>query len=240
MIPVLNQKPREHSETPRKQAISPAGQISLAGPWQGCRPETRVRTMKLDRIFFLACLAIVLRLGIDGALAQSSFEIQKPSDNWQVPGEIQVPTGPWQEPGEIQVPKGIEAVKAVEESSCIRRVTVVGDALFDFDKSELRPDAEETLVAAGPEIARAGTGKVTVTGHTDSKGSDAYNDQLSEARAKTVRDWLGENGFVPADTPVEGRGERQPIAANENADGSDSPEGRQQNRRVEVEIDNCS
>ena len=175
----------------------------------------------------------------ESALAQSSFEIQKPSDNWQVPGEIQVPTGPWQEPGDIQIPKGIQAVKSVEESACLRRITVVGDALFDFDKSDLRSDAEETLVAAGPEIGKAGTGKLTITGHTDSKGSDAYNDQLSEARARTVRDWLGGKGFIPADTPFVGRGERQPVAPNENADGSDNPAGRQQNRRVEVEIDSC-
>jgi outer membrane protein OmpA-like peptidoglycan-associated protein len=175
----------------------------------------------------------------DGALAQSSFEIQTPSGSWQVPGEIQVPTGPWQEPGDIQIPKGIQAVKSVEESACLRRITVVGDALFDFDKSDLRPDAEETLVAAGPEIAKAGTGKLTITGHTDSKGSDAYNDQLSEARARTVRDWLVGKGIIPAETAFAGRGERQPIASNENADGSDNPEGRQQNRRVEVEIDSC-
>lgn len=176
----------------------------------------------------------------ESALAQSSFEIQAPSGNWQVPGEIQVPTGPWQEPGDIQVPKGIQAVKSVEESACLRRITVVGDALFDFDKSDLRADAEETLVAAGPEIARAGDGKLTITGHTDSKGSDAYNDELSEARARTVRDWLGTKGFIPADTPFVGRGERRPIAPNENADGSDNSAGRQQNRRVEVEIDSCA
>ena len=185
--------------------------------------------------FFLASFAAAG----ESALAQSSFEIQKPSDNWQVPGEIQVPTGPWQEPGDIQIPKGIQAVKSVEESACLRRITVVGDALFDFDKSDLRSDAEETLVAAGPEIGKAGTGKLTITGHTDSKGSDAYNDQLSEARARTVRDWLGGKGFIPADTPFAGRGERQPIAPNENADGSDNPAGRQRNRRVEVEIDSC-
>jgi outer membrane protein OmpA-like peptidoglycan-associated protein len=193
--------------------------------------------MKFPRalFFFLASFAAAG----DGALAQSSFELQKPSDNWQVPGEIQVPTGPWQEPGDIQVPKGIQAVKLVEESACLRRITVVGDALFDFDKSDLRSDAEETLVAAGPEIGQTGTGRLTITGHTDSKGSDAYNDRLSEARARTVRDWLGAKGFIPAGTSFVGRGERQPVAPNENTDGSDNPEGRQQNRRVEVEIDSC-
>ena len=109
----------------------------------------------------------------------------------------------------------------------------------DVHRGERAQVAEETLVAAGPEIAKIGTGKLTIIGHTDSKGSDDYNDRLSEARARTVRDWLGGKGFVPAETSVEGRGERQPVAPNENADGSDNPEGRQQNRRVEIEIDAC-
>ena len=185
--------------------------------------------------FFLASFAAAG----ESALAQSTFDVQTPFGNWQVPGEIQVPTGPWQEPGDIQIPKGIQAVKSVEESACLRRITVVGDALFDFDKSDLRSDAEVTLVAAGPEIAKAGTGRLKITGHTDSKGSEAYNDQLSEARARTVRDWLSTKDFIPADTAFVGRGERQPVATNENADGSDNPVGRQQNRRVEVEIDSC-
>ncbi len=159
---------------------------------------------------------------------------------WQTPGEIQAPKGDWQVPGDIQVPKGIEAVKGEDAGKCVRRVTVVGDALFDFDKSTLRNDAEVTLAAAGPEIAKAGGHKVTVIGHTDAIGSDAYNDRLSEARARTVRDWLTGHAFVPADTGIKGMGKRQPIAANIKSDGSDDPIGRQKNRRVEVDIDTCS
>ena len=138
------------------------------------------------------------------------------------------------------MPTGIQAVKEQEDGKCIRRVTVVGDALFDFDKSALRSDAEVTLAAAGPEIAKAGGHKVTVIGHTDAKGGDAYNDRLSEARARTVRDWLASHAFVPPATSIKGMGERQPIAANSKPDGSDDPAGRQKNRRVEVEIDTCS
>lgn len=77
-------------------------------------------------------------------------------------------------------------------------------------------------------------------GHTDAIGSDDYNDRLSEARAKTVRDWLASHAFVPAETGIKGMGKRQPIAANSKPDGSDDPEGRQKNRRVEVDIDTCS
>lgn len=163
----------------------------------------------------------------------------KTPGEFQVPGEIQVPKGKWQVPGDIQVPKGIAAVKEQEDGKCIRRVTVVGDALFDFNKSDLRSDAEVTLAAAGPEISKAGGHKVTIIGHTDAVGGDAYNDRLSEARAKTVRDWLASHAFVPTSTAIKGMGERQPIAANTKPDGSDDPEGRQKNRRVEVDIDTC-
>ena len=108
-------------------------------------------------------------------------EIQRPRDVWQTPGEIQKPREIWQQPGEIQVPKGIQAVKAVVISGCERRLSVVGDALFDFDKANLRPEAEETLLSAAPEIRKLDGKPSRVEGHTDSKGGDAYNMRLSEA-----------------------------------------------------------
>ena len=75
--------------------------------------------------------ALMLGLGI--AQAQD-LEVQQPKGTWQQPKEIQVPKGPWQEPGEIQVPKGIQAVSTIKEE-CEERLSVVADALFDFDKS---------------------------------------------------------------------------------------------------------
>jgi OOP family OmpA-OmpF porin len=77
-------------------------------------------------------------------------------------------------------------------------VTVVADALFDFDKSVLRNDAVETLTAVGPEIAKAGKHPLVVEGYTDAIGSDAYNLKLSEERARAVRDWLARQGFIGA------------------------------------------
>jgi outer membrane protein OmpA-like peptidoglycan-associated protein len=170
---------------------------------------------------------------------QRSGEIQQPRGNWQQPGEIQQPKGPWLQPGEIQVPKGIEAVRTAA-NGCERRLSVVGDALFDFDKSSLRQDAEETLAAAGPEIAKLGGKAARVEGHTDAVGSDAYNQRLSEARATTVRDWLAKRGLVPATTPIKGLGKTMPIAPNTTADGRDDPQGRQKNRRVDVVFEGCA
>jgi outer membrane protein OmpA-like peptidoglycan-associated protein len=184
-----------------------------------------------------------------GAIQQPG-EVQKPSGNWQTPGpiqkageiqkpgEIQEPKGPWIKPGEIQVPKGIEAVR-VTINGCENRLSVFADALFDFDKASLRPDAEATLRAALPEIAKAQGKPAYVEGHTDGKGSDAYNMKLSEARGRTVRDWLGANGAIPAATPIKAYGKRMPIAPNTTPDGQDDPEGRQKNRRVEIVFETC-
>jgi outer membrane protein OmpA-like peptidoglycan-associated protein len=165
-------------------------------------------------------------------------EIQQPKGPWLVPGEIQQPKGPWQKPGEIQVPKGIEAVKAVDRK-CERRLQVVADALFEFDRSTLSADAEQTLNALLPEIARAGSQRALVEGHTDAVGGADYNQTLSEARATTVRDWLVLHKALPAGTPIKGYGKTRPVAPNAHPDGSDDPAGRQRNRRVEVVLDTC-
>lgn len=181
-------------------------------------------------------LAFLLLLAMPAA---GQYEVQQPKDKWQKPGEIQQPKGTWQQPGEIQVPKGIQAIKTAEEK-CTKRFQVVADALFEFDKATLTPDAEETLNALLPLLAKAGRHPVTVEGHTDSKGADAYNKTLSEERAKTVRDWLVSKDAVPPGTAaVMGWGERRPIAPNAKPDGSDDPEGRQKNRRVEIVLDLC-
>jgi outer membrane protein OmpA-like peptidoglycan-associated protein len=171
--------------------------------------------------------------------ASAQYEIRQPTGPWRVPGEIQQPKGPWQTPGDIQVPKGIKAVNTIT-TGCERRLSVVGDALFAFDKANLRPDAEETLAAAGPEIAKLGGKPARIEGHTDAIGSDAYNMKLSEARALTVRNWLATRSIVPQATPIKGYGKTKPVAPNQTNDGHDNPEGRQKNRRVEVVFDTCA
>lgn len=170
--------------------------------------------------------------------AAAQHEIQKPRDTWQTPKEIQQPKGTWQQPGEIQVPKGIQAIRT-EEERCSKRFLVGADALFEFDQATLTPDAAETLEALVPLLAKAGKHPVTVEGHTDAKGSDSYNQTLSEKRARSVKDWLVAHGAVPATTVTAGWGERRPVAPNARPDGSDDPAGRQKNRRVEVVLNTC-
>jgi len=116
--------------------------------------------------------------------------------------------------------------------------TVPENVLFDFDQSDLRPDAEEALAGIAEVLAFYEGEPVTIIGHTDSKGTDEYNINLSQERAATVLGALIDDHDIPADRlSDEGRGEAEPVAPNENDDGSDNPEGRQQNRRVEFCIE---
>lgn len=116
------------------------------------------------------------------------------------------------------------------------RIELQADVLFDFDKSVLRAEAESALGKVA-EVIRSQPGTVAVEGFTDSKGSDAYNRRLSEGRAASVRTWLSSEGGVPAARiSARGLGEARPVAPNTKPDGSDDPEGRRQNRRVEIAI----
>jgi outer membrane protein OmpA-like peptidoglycan-associated protein len=77
----------------------------------------------------------------------------------------------------------------------------------------------------------------TIDGHTDGKGQADYNQKLSERRAKSVMEWLAKQGGVPASQmAARGFGMAKPIAPNTKKDGSDDPDGRQKNRRVEIRV----
>lgn len=117
------------------------------------------------------------------------------------------------------------------------RLTLSADVLFDFDKWAIRPDARPALAQVAA-VLRGHPGRpVTVEGHTDSKGSDAYNQRLSERRAGSVRVWLTDIERVRGQAwLVRGHGETRPMAPNETPDGRDDPAGRQKNRRVEIVI----
>lgn len=117
-------------------------------------------------------------------------------------------------------------------------ITLPSDVLFDFDKTDIKPEAANTLKTLAVVIRAKPNARVHILGHTDSKGSDSYNMELSKKRAESVIRWLVEKEALPSEQmkPM-GYGETKPVAKNENADGSDNPEGRAKNRRVEVLID---
>lgn len=131
--------------------------------------------------------------------------------------------------------KSLQELGATEEGGQIR-VTLPGDVLFDFDKSDIRADARPVLDQLAEILLVMPDEPVAITGHTDAKGSDDYNQSLSEARAASVRDWLADLGVDTDRMSSDGAGEAQPVVPNQKADGSDDPEGRQKNRRVEFLI----
>ena len=122
----------------------------------------------------------------------------------------------------------------VKETATETRIELPADILFDFDKDQIRPGAEPTLRQAPELIRKSAKGAVCIEGHTDAKGKDAYNLALSQRRARSVQKWLVDEGRVNARFDIQGFGKSRPAAPNTKSDGSDDPEGRQRNRRVEI------
>ena len=140
----------------------------------------------------------------------------------------------------VGVTRGIESVlKDLGAKVTDReiRIELAADVLFDFDKHDLRPEAVPSLEKVA-EVLRSRAGSpVTIEGHTDGKGSDSYNQPLSEKRAQAVREWLVKNGGASATRiTTKGWGKSRPIVPNARPDGSDDPEGRKKNRRVEITL----
>jgi len=117
------------------------------------------------------------------------------------------------------------------------RAIVIKNIYYEFDKSNLTPEAETTLdttlvnlLAENPSLI------IEISSHTDSKGADSYNERLSQNRAESVVRHLTKRGVAPNRLRAKGYGESQPIANNKNEDGSDNPEGRALNRRTEFKV----
>ena len=127
----------------------------------------------------------------------------------------------------------VESLKPVE--SCGTLITLEDGVLFDFGKSEIRSDASQPLKKLADVLNNAKVPAAHIYGHTDSISDEAFNQQLSEARANAVSGELKKDG-VTATMDATGYGESKPVAPNENADGSDNPAGRALNRRVEIFI----
>ena len=115
-------------------------------------------------------------------------------------------------------------------ASVRQSVVIQADALFDFDKSVLRPDGRQSIDDAVAKLRGVDLELVIATGHTDSVGTDAYNQALSERRAAAVKDYLVSKGIPAAKVTTIGKGETQPVATNKTS------EGRQKNRRVDIEF----
>ncbi|PID82277.1 MAG: hypothetical protein CSB16_02150 [Clostridiales bacterium] len=125
--------------------------------------------------------------------------------------------------------------KLKRSNICGIRIVFDDSVLFDFDKFDLRPEGKEVIKNVVKTVNELNINSIEVHGHTDSIGTDEYNQELSENRAKTVKDYAIELN-IKSNVVAQGFGESMPVAPNENSDGSDNPSGRQANRRVEFFI----
>lgn len=115
-------------------------------------------------------------------------------------------------------------------ASVKQAVVIQADALFDFDKSVVRPDGKKNIDDALAKLKGVDVEMVIATGHTDSVGTEAYNQKLSERRAAAVKEYLVSKGIPASKITTLGKGESQPVATNK------TKEGRQKNRRVDIEF----
>ena len=113
-------------------------------------------------------------------------------------------------------------------------IVTLGDVLFDTGQATLKPGADLQINRLATYLSNNPRTRVLIEGHTDSRGSDAYNEGLSERRARAVATALETRGIAADQIQTAGRGKAFPVATN------DTPAGRQQNRRVEIVFSDAS
>jgi OmpA-OmpF porin, OOP family len=153
--------------------------------------------------------------GCDGALAQAA----------PAPAPAAAPAAPAARP-----PAPAAAPTPAPQPPAATKVTYAADAFFDFDKSVLKPEGRAKLDDLISKVKDINLEVIIAVGHTDSVGTDAYNQRLSVRRAEAVKAYLVSKGIEKNRVYTEGKGEKQPVADNKTA------EGRAKNRRVEIEV----
>ncbi len=121
-------------------------------------------------------------------------------------------------------------VPVAPAAPAVEKVSFAADAFFDFDKAVLKPEGKAKLDDLADKVKGLNLEVIIATGHTDSRGTDAYNQKLSVKRADAVKTYLTGKGIEASRVYTEGKGEAQPVADNKSDDG------RAKNRRVEIEV----
>ena len=127
-------------------------------------------------------------------------------------------------------PAAAPAAAAAPAPAVATKVTYAADAFFDFDKAVLKPEGKAKLDDLVSKVKGINLEVIIAVGHTDSVGSDAYNQKLSVRRSEAVKAYLVSKGIEKNRVYTEGKGEKQPVADNKTKDG------RAKNRRVEIEV----
>lgn len=160
--------------------------------------------------------------GCDGAL-KAAAPAPAPA-----PAVAPKPSAPAPAPAPAAAPTAPPVVAPAAPTS--EKVTFAADAFFDFDKSVLKPEGKAKLDDLVSKMSGINLEVIIAVGHTDSVGSDAYNQKLSVRRSEAVKAYLVSKGVEKNRVYTEGKGEKQPVADNKTT------EGRAKNRRVEIEV----
>ena len=164
-------------------------------------------------------------------------ELVSPPVDLQVPPPLDLKFQTMDLQFSVEDVKGAVQALAVKETATEVKIELAGDVLFDFDKSDIRSEAEAALQRVAELIKQYPRSSVSIDGYTDGKGANAYNLRLSDKRAAAVKNWLVHQGGIDGKRiKTKGWGQVNPIAPNTNPDGSDNPAGRQKNRRVEITV----
>ncbi|PZP29329.1 MAG: hypothetical protein DI603_16785 [Roseateles depolymerans] len=210
---------------------------------------------KLNRVASLFAVAAIAAVTASSALAQSVDNWRATDgtvwkngtneycwrDNFWTPataakgcdGEIKpVPKVEPPKPVAPPPPAPVEPPKPVTPppAPVSEKVTFAADTFFDFDKATLKPEGVSKLDDLVSKIKGINLEVIIAVGHTDSVGSDAYNQKLSIRRSEAVKAYLVSKGIEPNRVYTEGKGKKQPVADNKTA------EGRAKNRRTEIEV----
>jgi OmpA-OmpF porin, OOP family len=212
---------------------------------------------KLNRVASLMSVAAVAAFASSGAFAQAAPAApQKTIDNWRATDGTPWKNGTgeycWRDtswtpatahPDCDGALKPVQAVApppaaapapapapAPVPAPVSEKVTFAADAFFDFDKAVLKPEAKAKLDDLVAKTGGINLEVIIAVGHTDSVGSDEYNQKLSIKRSESVKEYLVSKGVEKNRVYTEGKGEKQPVADNKTA------EGRAKNRRVEIEV----
>ena len=161
-------------------------------------------------------------VGCDGALVQAAAA--------PAPAPMPAPAAAPAAPAARPAPAPAPAPAAAPQPPAATKVTYAADAFFDFDKSVLKPEGKAKLDDLVGKVKDINLEVIIAVGHTDSVGTDAYNQRLSVRRAESVKAYLVSKGIEKNRVYTEGKGEKQPVADNKTA------EGRAKNRRVEIEV----
>jgi OmpA-OmpF porin, OOP family len=177
--------------------------------------------------------------GIDSALAATTLDIYLPDlkdsllASFINKNQVKTPI----ENTETPVIESVKSFTAIEESNVAEGdIFLLEKVSFDSDKDDINKQTRQALEGLYKYLEQNPKVKVEVSGHTDNTGSEQHNLELSQRRAEKIKTYLVEKGISKKRIKAIGYGESQPLAPNENPDGSDNPENRKMNRRTEIKI----